>query len=201
MALIKCPSCGNDISDQAISCPKCGHPLKIVSNPSIQPNQPNFPNQPPQKKKNNGCLVAIIVFIFIFSVGIIASSKSSSTKTSSTNTVEKTTASGEKTTTGATTEATTEAKKEKYEIVGDLSAERDAIGAFYITGTLKNNTNRTTSYVQISFNLYDKDGNLVGSAFANVNNLEPNGTWKFKAMGMDTNKSVTSYKLAKVSGF
>jgi len=28
MALIKCPECLNEVSDQAISCPHCGYPLK-----------------------------------------------------------------------------------------------------------------------------------------------------------------------------
>lgn len=28
MALIKCPECGNEISDKAIKCPRCGYPLK-----------------------------------------------------------------------------------------------------------------------------------------------------------------------------
>ena len=28
MALIKCPECGNKISDQAESCPKCGYEMK-----------------------------------------------------------------------------------------------------------------------------------------------------------------------------
>lgn len=28
MALIKCPECGHDVSDQAITCPNCGYPLK-----------------------------------------------------------------------------------------------------------------------------------------------------------------------------
>lgn len=28
MALIKCPECGNDVSDKAVKCPKCGYPLK-----------------------------------------------------------------------------------------------------------------------------------------------------------------------------
>lgn len=27
MALIKCPECGKDVSDAAVSCPHCGHPL------------------------------------------------------------------------------------------------------------------------------------------------------------------------------
>lgn len=28
MALIKCPECGHEVSDEALSCPNCGHPLK-----------------------------------------------------------------------------------------------------------------------------------------------------------------------------
>ena len=28
MALIKCPSCSKDVSDQADTCPACGHPIK-----------------------------------------------------------------------------------------------------------------------------------------------------------------------------
>lgn len=28
MALVKCPECNNDISDQAVACPKCGYELK-----------------------------------------------------------------------------------------------------------------------------------------------------------------------------
>jgi ribosomal protein L7/L12 len=31
MALIKCPECSNEISDQAASCPKCGYPVQSVS--------------------------------------------------------------------------------------------------------------------------------------------------------------------------
>ena len=27
MALIKCPECGNEVSDKALSCPKCGFPI------------------------------------------------------------------------------------------------------------------------------------------------------------------------------
>lgn len=28
MALIKCPECGNKVSDQAANCPKCGYELR-----------------------------------------------------------------------------------------------------------------------------------------------------------------------------
>jgi len=27
MALVKCPECSNEISEEATSCPKCGHPV------------------------------------------------------------------------------------------------------------------------------------------------------------------------------
>ena len=33
MALIKCPECNNDISDQAEKCPKCGYELKKTEEP------------------------------------------------------------------------------------------------------------------------------------------------------------------------
>lgn len=33
MALIKCPECGTEISDQAISCPRCG---RVINNTTIQ---------------------------------------------------------------------------------------------------------------------------------------------------------------------
>lgn len=31
MSLIKCPECGKEISDKAISCPMCGYPTKEIS--------------------------------------------------------------------------------------------------------------------------------------------------------------------------
>jgi predicted amidophosphoribosyltransferase len=30
MALVKCPSCGRDVSTKAASCPQCGHQFKDV---------------------------------------------------------------------------------------------------------------------------------------------------------------------------
>lgn len=36
MALIKCPACQNEVSDQAISCPKCGQPLKVDPVQTVQ---------------------------------------------------------------------------------------------------------------------------------------------------------------------
>lgn len=75
---------------------------------------------------------------------------------------------------------------------------------YYIEGYVKNNTSKEYSYVQITFNLYDKDGTLIGTAMDNVNNLEANGKWKFKAASLTTSDETTqiaSYKLKEITGF
>ncbi|MDR0839245.1 MAG: FxLYD domain-containing protein, partial [Oscillospiraceae bacterium] len=86
----------------------------------------------------------------------------------------------------------------KFELIGEVTAEKDTF-ALYITGTLKNTTKKTYSYAQVTFNLYDADGNQIGTAFDNINNWEAGGTWKFKAMGMEN--EAASYKLVEVTAF
>ncbi len=47
MALITCPECGNQISDQAVSCPVCGYPIRQPI-PGYAAGQPAYhvPQQP-----------------------------------------------------------------------------------------------------------------------------------------------------------
>lgn len=71
--------------------------------------------------------------------------------------------------------------------------------ATYIVGSVKNNTEKQYSYVQVEVNLYDKDGAQVGSTLANTNNLEPGGTWKFKTM--PSTEEFASYKIKDVTGY
>lgn len=88
------------------------------------------------------------------------------------------------------------AVQEKLSII-EHKTEKD--GYFtYITGTIKNNTNKNYTYVQVEINLYDAQGNLINSTLDNINNLEPNGTWKFKAM---TTNEFTTYKIKDVTGW
>ncbi|CEN87283.1 FxLYD domain-containing protein [Paraclostridium sordellii] len=129
------------------------------------------------------------VLVFFIVVGVIDvagkgdDSNSNNTSTTSTKSVSK-----------------PAPKKEKFEIVGDLDSNSDQF-ANYITGVIKNNSGRDCTYVQVTFNLYDTDGNQVGTALANINNLEKDGTWKFKAMGMNVDGQVSSYKLADITGY
>jgi hypothetical protein len=67
-----------------------------------------------------------------------------------------------------------------------------------IVGRVRNNTELTYKYVQVTFQVYDGQDNQVGSAMANVNGLEPGGTWKFKAVCLCRG---ARFKLNKITGF
>ena len=70
-----------------------------------------------------------------------------------------------------------------------------------ISGTFTNNSDREVSYVQLTYRLLDADGNQLGTALANTNNLAAGATWKFEATGFEPLSSVASYELADVTGF
>ena len=96
--------------------------------------------------------------------------------------------------------STQETQKAKYE-VSEINIEKDSFSS-YVTGVLKNNADKEKSYVQITIPAYDANGNKVGDALANVNDLKPNSTWKFKAMYIGSEKNVTfKTEELKVSGF
>ena len=62
--------------------------------------------------------------------------------------------------------------QEKFTLEEGHIGSTDEYGIRYkIEGTIKNNTDKQYSYVQVTFNLYDKDGAQIGSALANINNL------------------------------
>lgn len=89
-------------------------------------------------------------------------------------------------------------------IVEEFSLSKNTKGyneenAFYIIGSIRNNTDKQYSYVQVTFNLYNEEGVQVGAAMDNINNLEANGTWKFKAIGIPSEK-VSTYKLTGITG-
>jgi len=77
-----------------------------------------------------------------------------------------------------------EEKKAKYEVLEEKIEE---------------DSGKDVSYVQIEINLYDKDGNQIGSTLDNVNNLEKDGVWSFKAIMLEDNAA--SYKIKDITGF
>lgn len=69
----------------------------------------------------------------------------------------------------------------------------------HIVGVVKNNTGKDMDYIQISFTLYDANDNVVGTAFANANNIKNGGTWKFDAM--ITDDGVARFELDEITGW
>jgi hypothetical protein len=84
----------------------------------------------------------------------------------------------------------------------ELLDYKSVVGEFgnqTIKGRVRNNTDREYSYAQIEFNLYNKSNNQVGSALANINNLEPGGIWAFEAAMLQDD--VATYKFKELTGF
>lgn len=73
MALIKCSECGKEISDKAKTCPNCGCPLNGTEIPKPAIPREDVPPAKAPKKRKYGCLVSIIIFLFLaFIVGMLA---------------------------------------------------------------------------------------------------------------------------------
>ncbi|ADU32280.1 FxLYD domain-containing protein [Evansella cellulosilytica] len=69
----------------------------------------------------------------------------------------------------------------------------------YVVGSILNESNETFDYVQVSVNLFDVNGNLVGSTLDNVNNLRSGETWNFEAIILNSN--VDSYEIVDIFGW
>ena len=91
------------------------------------------------------------------------------------------------------------ATADKYSIADEQMTGDDYTTT--ISGTFTNLTDSQLGYVSVSYNLFDADGNQLGTAYANTSNLDAGGTWKFEAVGMYDQAKVASYKLADVTGF
>lgn len=130
----------------------------------------------PNCKKKQGPKIGLIIFIIIIAIFIIGIATSGNDK---------------------------KTKIEKFTIVeGTEKGYADSSNIFYyIEGTVKNNTDKTYSYLQVTYNVYDTEGNNLGTCLANNNNVEANGTWKFKAICSGETKNISSYKLAEITGW
>lgn len=94
---------------------------------------------------------------------------------------------------------TQEPVKKEYEFSG-VKMESDDF-ATYVKGVLTNNGG-AKGYVQVLIPCYDKDGAKLGDALDNVNNIEANGKWKFKAMFIgDEKPAKCDVEKVEVSGF
>jgi len=101
MALIHCPECNAQISDQAESCPKCGNPLKkglvkkAIKRENVQVNNPT-PNSAQESqthvtstsngmKRSTIVLLIILAIISVIVFAIIVTNKSNNNPTTEMN--------------------------------------------------------------------------------------------------------------------
>lgn len=61
MALMKCPECGKDVSDRAVSCPNCGCPISLDTNIGIEKNTED--NEMKVKMNTKYMIISYIVFV------------------------------------------------------------------------------------------------------------------------------------------
>lgn len=90
-------------------------------------------------------------------------------------------------------------QKEKFSYT--ITDEYNNTWSHYIEGTVTNNRDKNYSYVQIEFICYDKDGNNLGTAMDNTNNLLGGQTWKFKAMGLFTDATADRCDFHEITGW
>lgn len=101
--------------------------------------------------------------------------------------------SGEKSSTGSNAVQTLNnaASSQKLEEVSAPVVSTGEYGNKTITGSLRNVSGKTISYVQITFALYDADGAQIGTAVANINNLTADSVWKYSATPLTMDDWVT----------
>lgn len=87
----------------------------------------------------------------------------------------------------SSTDTSSSQPSEPFSYTIDKSYLGDYDVGYYIEGSVTNNKSKDYSYVQIEFVCYDKEGNNLGTAFDNTNNLLGNQTWKYKAIFMGSN--------------
>lgn len=156
------------------NCKDCGK--------EISKQAATCPNCGAKVKKNSPILTAFAILICLFVVCGIIGSFSKSGKTGS-----------------SALKSLSAINSSDLELLEGYKAVRNEYGNISIVGKVKNNGTKEYSYAQISFNLYDAHGAQVGTALANVNNLEPNGIWKFSAGCMEDN--FKTYKFKEITGF
>lgn len=87
-----------------------------------------------------------------------------------------------------------------FSLQGEVTVTSDSFSTYY-EGIIVNNRNRDYAYVQVTFTLYDADGNQLGTALDNINDLKANGTWKFKAAALCDDDDIATWELTSIEGF
>lgn len=86
------------------------------------------------------------------------------------------------------------------ETVDDPQIGSGDFGVQVITGSIKNVSGRKLSYAQITFAIYDSDGNQIGTSVDNINDLTEDSLWKYTAFPLST-EQFSTFELTGVDAY
>lgn len=204
MGNVTCPSCGAEFDSKEKKCPACGakNNLKLchVCGAQMAKGAKRCPKCGAKNKKpiyKRGWFWVLLVILLFAIPWPFGSESDSETPASAAQTEPP----QEQATPTATPIPTPEV--EILELVGGIEGtegEYDSFGSsIHITGQVKNNSDKVLDYAQITFSLYDANGNVVGTAMDNIVNLGGGEIWSFDALGI-TSGEAESYKMTELSG-
>ena len=177
--MINCPTCGQPMAANAKVCPSCG-----------------AKNKKPFYKKWWFWVIVVVVILGIAGGG--ASSDSAGTAAPA-NASGSGTADAPASAAAPTAEPTATPAPDLM-LQGEVTESVDMVAA-YFEGVIVNNKDRDLSYAQVTFNLYDADGNQLGTAVDNITDFKAGGTWKFKAIALCDKDEIASWELSEITGY
>lgn len=147
------------------------------------------------KKRGKGIAIAALilnVLTFVFVLG----SQAMYTQAIDEATSGATASLEQSATTESSTDSAAPAADAGYSVEGETFTTDD-YGARYVEGTLTNTSDKDYEYVQVSYGLYDADGNKIGDSFANTSGLSVGESWKFQAYVIE--EDAESFELDEVT--
>jgi len=67
----------------------------------------------------------------------------------------------------------------------ETRVETDSSGRLYLTGRIKNDSQTGIEFIQVTFNIYNANGALIGNAIANAYFLPAGKTWVYTTNSFD----------------
>lgn len=138
MALIKCPECGREVSDKALSCPNCGYPISqdllewamdFETSPSAQASEPkkeqplgeSIPSSDKadcgvneKKKDRRAVLIFAAIMSALLALGIISDPSRGMSRHSPTTNTSSTSASTAASSAGSSNSSSSQSSSSKY---------------------------------------------------------------------------------------
>ncbi len=185
-----CANCGKELKENSDVCLECGVSAKKENS-----------NEKKKKKMPTWLIVVLVIFGLIIVAGVLNDDDNinEASQTNSEDNIINENNDNTDTEIPKAEPKTTEKRKGVFLEEGHYGYSDDYGFAYYIEGYIKNDSDYSYSYIQVSFNTYDSEGNTLGSCLANNSGLEANGRWKFKAICSGDAKSVSNYKFDKIT--